>query len=72
MPALPDTTTDTEPEDDGPGACVMVFNANDPSGAAGIAADLMAVALAHPDAAEGANSFIERRPPAFAPWTGEA
>lgn len=30
--------------DDGPSACVMVFNANDPSGAAGIAADLMAVA----------------------------
>lgn len=40
--------------------------------AAAEAADLMAVALAHPDAAEGANSFIERRPPAFAPWTGEA
>ena len=30
--------------DDGPSACVMVFNANDPCGAAGIAADLMAVA----------------------------
>ena len=30
--------------DDGPSACVMVFNASDPSGAAGIAADLMAVA----------------------------
>jgi enoyl-CoA hydratase/carnithine racemase len=35
-------------------------------------ADLMAVALAHPDAAEGANSFIERRPVRFAPWTGDS
>lgn len=32
---------------------------------------LMATALVHPDAAEGANSFIERRPPRFAPWTGD-
>ena len=34
---------DPEPSerDDGPAACVMVFNANDPSGAAGITADLM-------------------------------
>jgi enoyl-CoA hydratase/carnithine racemase len=32
---------------------------------------LMAEALAHPDATEGAQSFIERRPPRFAPWTGE-
>jgi enoyl-CoA hydratase/carnithine racemase len=31
---------------------------------------LMAVALKHPDAAEGAASFIERRPPRFAAWTG--
>ena len=30
--------------DDGPAASVMVFNANDPSGAGGIAADMMAVA----------------------------
>jgi len=30
--------------DDGPAACVMVFNANDPSGAAGITADLMTIA----------------------------
>ncbi|WP_293679196.1 enoyl-CoA hydratase-related protein [uncultured Phenylobacterium sp.] len=35
------------------------------------AADLMTDALAHPDAAEGAQSFIERRPPRFAPWTGD-
>jgi enoyl-CoA hydratase/carnithine racemase len=26
--------------------------------------------LKHPDATEGARSFVERRPPAFAPWTG--
>ncbi len=32
---------------------------------------LMKTALAHPDATEGAQSFVERRPPAFAPWTGE-
>ena len=35
------------------------------------AADLMTDALAHPDATEGAQSFIERRPPRFAPWTGD-
>ena len=37
-----------EPEDesldDAPSACVLVFNANDPSGGAGISADLMAIA----------------------------
>ena len=27
-------------------------------------------ALSHPDAAEGVASFVERRPPAFQPWTG--
>lgn len=32
---------------------------------------LMGVALRHPDATEGAQSFIERRRPNFAPWTGE-
>lgn len=31
----------------------------------------MTISLAHPDAAEGARSFMERRPPRFAPWTGE-
>ncbi|HWS76361.1 MAG TPA: enoyl-CoA hydratase-related protein [Quisquiliibacterium sp.] len=32
---------------------------------------LMTQALKHPDAAEGAKSFIERRPPRFAAWKGE-
>lgn len=32
---------------------------------------LMTEALRHPDAAEGARSFIERRPPRFAEWKGE-
>ena len=32
---------------------------------------LMKTALAHPDATEGALSFVERRAPEFAPWTGE-
>jgi len=31
----------------------------------------MQTALAHPDAAEGAASFGERRPPQFAAWTGQ-
>jgi enoyl-CoA hydratase/carnithine racemase len=35
------------------------------------AAALMNAALAHPDATEGAQSFIERRPPKFAAWTGD-
>ncbi len=36
--------------------------------AAAVTAPVMAQALAHPDAAEGAASFVQRRPPAFAPW----
>ena len=32
---------------------------------------LMTDALAHADAKEGAASFVARRPPRFAPWTGE-
>ena len=35
------------------------------------AARIMEEALKHPDATEGAKSFMERRPPRFAPWTGE-
>jgi len=44
MPASPNPTPEEELADDGPSASVMVFNSNDPSGAAGIAADLMAIA----------------------------
>ena len=36
--------------------------------AAADTAGVMAKALAHPDAAEGAASFVERRGPRFAPW----
>ncbi|MCF8167960.1 MAG: hydroxymethylpyrimidine/phosphomethylpyrimidine kinase [Rhodoferax sp.] len=38
-PLLPDA-----PHDSGPSACVMVFNANDPSGAGGITSDITAIA----------------------------
>lgn len=34
--------------------------------------DLMTSALKHPDALEGAMSFVERRSPKFSAWTGEA
>lgn len=44
MPAHSPTVQEEISLDDGPSACVMVFNASDPSGASGIAADLMAVA----------------------------
>jgi enoyl-CoA hydratase/carnithine racemase len=40
--------------------------------AAALTAVDIAEALAHPDATEGAVSFVERRPPAFAPWPPEA
>ena len=41
--ADPDAPEDLDEDDAGP-ACVMVFNASDPSGAAGIAADISAIA----------------------------
>jgi hydroxymethylpyrimidine/phosphomethylpyrimidine kinase len=44
MTASPIPDAATEDRDDGPAACVLVFSANDPSGAAGLAADLMAIA----------------------------
>jgi hydroxymethylpyrimidine/phosphomethylpyrimidine kinase len=45
LASLPSDLNDDEDDlDDGPSACVMVFNANDPSGAGGITADLTAVA----------------------------
>lgn len=34
-------------------------------------AKVMAEALTHPDATEGAASFVERRPPKFAPWPSQ-
>lgn len=44
MSALPPSPNDEEIDDDGPAAFVMAFNANDPSGAGGSAADLTAIA----------------------------
>jgi hydroxymethylpyrimidine/phosphomethylpyrimidine kinase len=44
MPTSEIFGSDQEGADDGPAACVLVFNANDPSGAGGLAADLMAIA----------------------------
>ncbi|WP_296509776.1 bifunctional hydroxymethylpyrimidine kinase/phosphomethylpyrimidine kinase [Rhodoferax sp.] len=44
MSALPPTEVDDTIDEDGPSACVMAFNANDPSGSAGTAADLTAIA----------------------------
>jgi hydroxymethylpyrimidine/phosphomethylpyrimidine kinase len=44
-PNLPETNVHPEPEDDDANpACVMVFNASDPSGAGGLAADVTAIA----------------------------
>jgi hypothetical protein len=39
----PDLTENDEVDDDGPLAYVLVFNANDPSGAGGITADQSAI-----------------------------
>jgi len=44
MTALLDPSSDIESDEDGPAACVMVFNANDPSGAGGLTADVTTVA----------------------------
>ena len=44
MTASPIPEPESGERDDGPAACVLVFNANDPSGASGLAADLMAIA----------------------------
>ena len=44
MTASPIPEPAADEQEDGPAACVMVFNANDPSGAAGLSADLMAIA----------------------------
>ena len=44
MSATPSPEIEDAIGDDGPSACVMAFNANDPSGGAGTAADLTAIA----------------------------
>ncbi|MDZ7937968.1 MAG: bifunctional hydroxymethylpyrimidine kinase/phosphomethylpyrimidine kinase [Rhodoferax sp.] len=44
MSALPPSPNDEEIEDEGPAAFVLAFNANDPSGGGGTAADLTAIA----------------------------
>ncbi len=44
MTAMPDSGSELEIDGDEPSACVMVFNANDPSGASGISADIQAIA----------------------------
>jgi len=43
-PNVPEPTEEADDEDDGNPACVIVFNASDPSGAAGISADITAIA----------------------------
>ena len=43
FPAAP-AAADVDPDDDSNPACVMVFNASDPSGAGGLAADVTAIA----------------------------
>lgn len=44
MSASPSPAPEEEIDDDGPSACVMAFNANDPSGGGGTSADLSAIA----------------------------
>lgn len=44
MPLQPTDFFDTEGTDDVANACVLTFNTNDPSGAGGLAADIMAIA----------------------------
>ena len=44
MPASLTPNPDEDTLDEGPSASVMVFNSNDPSGAAGLTADLLAIA----------------------------
>ena len=44
MSATSPPAPEEEIDDDGPSACVMAFNANDPSGGSGTAADLSAIA----------------------------
>ncbi len=44
MPASMTPTPEEDTLDEGPSASVMVFNSNDPSGAAGLTADLLAIA----------------------------
>lgn len=44
MSATPSPPLEEEIDDDGPSACVMAFNANDPSGGGGTSADLSAIA----------------------------
>ena len=43
-PPTPQTADDASEQDDDAPVCVMVFNANDPSGAGGLAADIAAIA----------------------------
>lgn len=44
MTATPTPPLDEESEDQGPAACVLAFNSNDPCGATGLSADLLTIA----------------------------
>ncbi len=44
MSASPSLSSEEDTLDEGPAACVMVFNANDPSGAGGLTSDITAIA----------------------------